>query len=161
VRVTGSEPESSTVLSSFALLSVKLPVMATLPSVIVVCTAGAEYSTPSSTMAIWPFVGASSVVTSEKNLGALGVERDIDLIGSHGGGRGGHGAGLDVGAVHEGGVGALLERHVVSTGRDLRESLGIADGPRASRTRGGPSGRWSRPSRRRSWPQESAREWRV
>jgi len=62
-----------------------------------------------------------------EDLGALGVERDIDLIGSHGGGRGGHGAGLDVGAVHEGGVGALLERHVVSTGRDLRESLGIAD----------------------------------
>ena len=66
--MTGSEPESSTVLSALASSSVKLPVMETLPSEMTFCTAGAELTTPSSTMAIWPCVGASSSVTSAKVL---------------------------------------------------------------------------------------------
>ena len=64
LRVTGSEPESSTVLRLWASLSVNLPVMETSPPVILLWTAGADFTTPSSTMAMRPFVGASSPVTS-------------------------------------------------------------------------------------------------
>ena len=64
--MTGSEPESSTVLRLLALSSVKLPVMETSPPVISFWTAGADLTVPSSTMAILPLVGASSLVTSAK-----------------------------------------------------------------------------------------------
>ena len=64
--MTGREPESSAVLSAWADSAVKLPEMETSPSSIWDWTAGAELTTPSSTMAIRPLVGASSRVTSEK-----------------------------------------------------------------------------------------------
>jgi hypothetical protein len=89
------------------------------------CTAGADFTTPSSTIAIWPFVGAKLGRDIAEDPGTFAVERDIhDILARRGLGDRGL---RDIGAIHEGSVGAISKLDILLAIPDLQERIGVAD----------------------------------
>ena len=115
--MTGSAPVSSTVLSCLASSAVKLPEISVCPSVMGSLTRGADWTTPSSTIATC--LPTLAVVYSPHVVGTLGVHRDVDLDLT--GGRVlGHRSVRDDLTGHEGFVRALLELDAVVAGVERR-----------------------------------------